>query len=117
MPLTSLPLLLLASLSSHCEFLAAAGKVLAYFSAAATVFFVHLTCFDTLHARCSFQNPLAQREEKEVLRLAGRSMFALPLEFDIVLRAKNASDNLVSQLTITTPALATHHVAQDNGFD
>jgi len=43
-------------------------------------------------------------------------MFTSPLEFDIVLRAKNASDNLVSQLTITTPALATHHVAQDNGY-
>jgi len=57
-----------------------------------------------------------QKEKEEVLRLAGRSMFTSPLEFDIVLRAKNASDNLVSQLTITTPALATHHVAQDNGY-
>jgi len=43
-------------------------------------------------------------------------MFTSPLEFDIVLRAKNANDNLVSQLTITTPALATHHVAQNNGY-
>lgn len=57
--LLSLPLS--ASLSSHCEFLAAAGKVLAYFSAAATVFFVHLTCFDTLHAPT--RNPLAKKDE------------------------------------------------------
>lgn len=61
--LLSLPLS--ASLSSHCEFLAAAGKVLAYFSAAATVFFVHLTCFDTLHAPRSYPKSFGQKGRRQ----------------------------------------------------
>lgn len=97
----SLPLLLSASLSSHCEFLAAAGKVLAYFSAAATVFFVHLTCFDTLHAR--LVAALANGEACRTGRTFRTKMFGSPLEFDIVLRAKNANDNLVSTLVGPIP--------------